>query len=148
MITVHVSMTASGATFSPAKAGVALGMDLASTGNEPGAIGTTGKYKGRPMPWGQTSIRVALPPVGSIDERGSDENGSSADLMPANLDILRRPELVATLRRFGATDIVLWVIVEYRDQCNMEMSPALLAALAGLGVPVAISCYPEDDDEG
>lgn len=147
MISVNVTLSARGRTFSPKKAGAELGIDLTLKGHEPRALGSTGKYKGRPVPWGKANLELPWPPVG-VECSGSPDEFDTLTQLPASLNLLRSLEVVPTLRRFGATDIILWVIVEYRDQCNMELSPALLAALAGLGVPVAISCYLMDGEDG
>lgn len=45
----------------------------------------------------------------------------------------------------SADDITLHVQIGCAGPCNWEMSPALLTALANLGVTLAISCYRMDE---
>jgi hypothetical protein len=144
MLEVSVALVAQGKTFSPRKAGAELGIDLSGTGEEPGSICMTGKFKGRPIPFGSTILHLPLTP--EIEQ--SNELDAMADLLPPNLILFRRAEIVPTLRRHGATEIRLQVVVAYREQCNMEMSSTLIAALAGLGVPVVISCFDAEEDDG
>ena len=50
-------------------------------------------------------------------------------------------DLKAKLTALGADSITLYIHVGYTGQCNLEMTPVLLRALAVLDVCVAISCY-------
>ena len=133
MIKVSAYLQAYGAQFSPKKATAKFGYEL-KEGIEPGvsARNPNQSVKGSaslPFEWDSASE------VGF--ERGF------ADLLPSNLPIFRDERLLAGLRECGADEFILFVGVNYREQCNMELSPSLLGALAELGVVLAISCYEE-----
>jgi len=142
MIEIRTFLTAQGAGFSPAKVRAELGVDLGSGAHEPGALATKGRYRGRPFPYGSLVLDVDL----TVEESGGAEGGSEADLLSPNLvGRFRRSELIPALRRHGATEVQLWVNVAYREQCNLELSPLLLAELANLGVHVLVSCFEVED---
>ena len=39
------------------------------------------------------------------------------------------------------TDIAIWRIYEYNDQCNMEFSPTNMYRLGSNGITLCVSCY-------
>lgn len=126
---VFARLLAWGRAFSPRAAEQALGVRF-SHKNEPGDRGVTGRYFGRPTPYGS----------GTLEH----EPGAFGDLIAADAWILGDPSLIAELRSRGATELVLYIDVEYEAQCNFELSPELLAALSRLGVTVGFSCFQRD----
>lgn len=96
--------------------------------NEVGEIGTIGRYKGSPIPFGYAEIDFV-------------EKGSSADLISPDAPILDMlEEYQSCFLAAGATEIDLNIDVFYKDQCNLEQSHKLLKRLAILGVDLSISC--------
>ena len=138
---VTATLSISGESFSPKAAGERLGLSLGPDSNEPGELGTMGKYKGKPTPYGSASFKCTV----ELADGGAFEP-VCADLLPTSLAFFERSDFIPALKACGATDITLFVDVTWKDQCNLELSPTLLGALAKLGVVLAISCY-EDDDE-
>lgn len=39
------------------------------------------------------------------------------------------------------SDISIWLLYEYDDQCNLEFSPSQLAALGSAGIALCVSCW-------
>jgi hypothetical protein len=122
-----------GKEFSPARAELALGLDFGPDKSEPGNLGVRGRFKGTPIPYGSARWEFSW------------EN-ETGELLPDSLRLFRIPDLSRRLSELGADAITLYVHVGYAGQCNLELSPALLKALADLGVALAISCYELDDD--
>ena len=98
--------------------------------NEPGDIGTKGRYKGKPMPYGSASIEVS-------DK--AEEDWSRFD------DLLTMLEsCFDALREAGAEDISLNVSLFHDGQCNFGFSKEEFARIAALKVDMAVSCYSEE----
>ena len=133
MISVSAVLHVYGQDFSPSLAESMLGYALGSDKKEP-IPGGSGELSDQ----GSAIIRYDW--NGSLEP--SFEKGV-ADLLPPSLPIFEEKELVATLRKCGAEEFTLYVNVAYEDQCNLELSPSLLAALAELGVTLAITCYDD-----
>jgi hypothetical protein len=126
-IRVFARLVAQGTAFSPGDAERALGVHF-SRKEEPGEIGTSGKFAGRSIPYGSGIIEY-------------EANESDDELIPAHGWILGNPTLVSELGSRGATEINLYIDVEYEAQCNFELSTELLASLSKLGVTVGFSCF-------
>lgn len=121
-----------GATFSPRSAEAGTGI-VFSEKNEVGDLGKYGKYRDAPLPDGSATLELA--------------SSSTREFLDIDAPIFQTPGLVAALRSSGASMIVLYVDVAYEAQCNFELSPELLAALAELGVTVGFSCFPVEEQE-
>ena len=130
-----------GEEFSPSKAEGILNLTLGPLKNEPGELGSRGKYKGKPTPFGSATIEYEW----TVSDPVFQEN--FPDLLPSNLDLFTVPNFVDVLRDCGAINITLYVNVGYDTQCNMELSSQLLSALGKLGIVVAITCYQLDEDD-
>ncbi len=65
----------------------------------------------------------------------------TGELLPLSVALFGVADLKARLATLGADSITLYIHVGYLGQCNLEMTPELLRALAALDVCVAISCY-------
>jgi len=97
---------------------------------EPGQIGTRGRYKGEPLPYGAASLEA-----------------SEAMLWQERWSLLlgQLAEHIETFRACGAEDVHLSHGYFYEGQCNLEFSPEALRQVADLGIPFCISCYMVPD---
>ena len=43
------------------------------------------------------------------------------------------------------SDISIWHLYEYEEQCNLEISPEQMTELGSAGITLCISCWSEDD---
>jgi hypothetical protein len=120
-----------GERFSPREAEAATGLAL-SDKTEPGALGTAGRYRGVPVPYGSATLEppASVPPT---DRLGW-------------LLATAAPHAEA-LRGLGAELWRLHVDVRYQAQCNLEFSPEEVAAVAALRVPFTVTCW-EDAEWG
>lgn len=135
MISVSAYLQVYGAQFSPKKAQAALAYRL----EDPVEPGVSARNENQAVK-GSASFSFEWD---SGSEPGFEDG--VADLLPASLPIFRDEGLIKSLRACGADEFILYVGVNFLEQCNMELSPRLLGALAELGVVLAISCYPGDD---
>lgn len=127
MVKISGVFLASGPHFSPGNVERQTGI-LFSQQNEPGDIGTTGRYRGQSRPNG--SCRLFGPKSG-------------LDLQVPDPGLFEAVERVAgACRAAGATTTVIQLDVAYTEQCNFEMSEEFLSAVARAGVALTISCYP------
>ncbi len=129
MVKISGVFLASGPEFSPRSVERQTGI-LFSQQNEPGDIGTTGRYRGQPRPYGSCTL---LGPNPGLDLQVPD---------PRFFEAVER--LAGACRAAGATTVVIQLGVAYAEQCNFEMSEELLSAVARAGVALTISCYPEE----
>lgn len=125
MIQVHVYVSISGLSFSPAAAIEEHGIFYDSQ-NEPGEIGTTGRYKNVPIPEGRARVVLTKDTSKCFD---------SEQVWGPLVGI------VDACRRHGASDITVFLDVGYVDQCNFELAPYVVHLIGSLGLTVAISCY-------
>lgn len=116
-----------GDAFSPSVAQARTGLVLVDA-NEPGEVAPSGRYEGRALAYGSAMLVL-------LDE--DLEPGVSA-LEPLRALKARLPEL----RTLGATLATLYLVVAYERRCDFVLSPEELAALAALGLPLAVSCHP------
>lgn len=125
---MHLTYTlrAAGDAFSPAAAEVRCGLRFTEKG-ERGETAATGRYRGRPLPYGWAELR-------SPDDTGG---GPGAPFVRA------ASALAVASAESGATECALHIDVAFREQCNFEMSRESIAALAEIGVPVTISCFQD-----
>jgi hypothetical protein len=126
MIRATAVFRASGSAFSPESVETRIGVSF-SKKNEPGEIGTIGRYRGQPIPYGSAELSDA-------------ENG--ADLMVPNVLFFAAIEKLAqACVAAGATSVLLHIDVAFTDQCNIEMSHDFISAVGRLGIPVTMSCF-------
>lgn len=132
MISVSAVLDVHGVSFSPRVAEARLGRAIEGEKVEPRPPqGATS---------GATEGSLIIEYSWDCAREPSFESGVS-DLLPASLPIFADSQFIPTLRASGAEEITLYVNVSYSEQCNIELSPSLLSALAGLGVTLAITCY-------
>jgi hypothetical protein len=115
-----------GESFSPSLAEARTGLCWANQ-NEPGALATSGRYQGKPLPYGSAMLVL-------LDD----------DLQPdaSPLEPLRTlKEKLPELRAAGATEATLYLVVAYETQCDFEFTPEELGALASVGLTLGVSCY-------
>lgn len=98
----------------------------------PGEIGITGRYKGKPVPYG--ACILATP-----------EHIRVPDRILWMADFIHKH--IQTFREAGATDIIYWIYWT-GTQGNMEFSVEELKKIAALSIPLAIDCIhvQEEDD--
>ncbi len=97
--------------------------------NEVGEIGKSGRYRGKPQPYG----------FGSLETEIGDN-----DLDVALTRFLEQVQRGLPIwRSLGADSVLLQIDVFYDQQCNLELSESVIAALHTLRLPVAVSCYHE-----
>jgi hypothetical protein len=108
-----------GNRFIPSQLRVSGQIEIADA-NDPGDIGTLGRYRGEPTPYGSCNVRCTI--------RGRKKIGYLATHLRRNL---------ARYRRHGATSIVYWIL--WRGiQGNMELTVQELRKLADMKVAVAM----------
>ena len=128
---VEASFSVQGDSLSPAAVEDATGFIFGEKDKRtPGEIGTRGRYKGQPNPYG--SVTLFAP--GDVPDE--DKLLWLVDAVEPHAD---------TLRQLGATDGSLYVTYAYEAQCNLAFDPVLLGRIAGLGFDFWVSCY---DDPG
>lgn len=123
---VRARLSAQGDDFSPHSAEEATGIRF-SEKSEPGELGTFGKYKDAPLPYGAAQLEL-LP-------------SSTEEMLDTDAPPFQDTAFVRKLQSCGASEITLYIEITYRSQCNFELSPRLLHALADLGVAVGFSCF-------
>ena len=126
MITsIHCYCLLSGPKFSPRLAKELGNLDVADP-VEPMSIGKSGRYKGKPDPCGSGVIVL---PLYTNDKEA--------------IAILER--IVEARRVLDALEVKLaiYMVFGYRDQCNCELPPKVVASLARLCCPVCISCFED-----
>lgn len=127
MTSVKPRIMATGARFTPRALKVSgfITDDL----NDPGEIGTVGRYRGQPLPRGNVTYLLSKSPV---------------DWHAVDALALKIPALVRDLKSVNAEEITLHLDVIHDGQCNFDLSPTLLSAVAGADVVFTISCWSED----
>lgn len=130
MIEIKGSCHIYGKEFSPAKAEAVIGIQFEHK-NEPNQIGSAGRYKGKPIPYGSAVIKFS-------------NSGDTADLISVDAPILDIIEQYFTSKSLGEDEILLHLNVWCENDCNLELSHALLVRLGSLNVGVTITCFPRD----
>jgi hypothetical protein len=128
---IDVNISLYGKDFSPSFMERTTNLNLVEK-NEPGEIGTSGKYKGRPRPYGSAVLRLNSP---------TKEYGPQVD------SLLSRVESVAAeICESGVEEKTMWIVVtaEHGEQRNLEFSPKLMGRLSALGISLAISNYSKE----
>ena len=97
--------------------------------NDPGEIGTVGRYRDQPLPRGNVSYLLSKTPV----------DWDAIDALA-----LKLPALARDLKALGAEEITLHLDVIHDGQCNFDISPILLKAVTAANVVFTISCWSED----
>jgi hypothetical protein len=131
MTVITILYTARGDTFSPELAEAKSGINFDSK-IEPGDIGKTGLYRGRPKPHGYA--QKAWP---------DDE----VDLVSPHIDFfaaITKLDLAATAA--GADHRLIHLNVIYGNQCNLEFSPSFVKSLALLDLTVTVTCYSDPEE--
>jgi hypothetical protein len=127
---VDISCCIQGESFSPLSAEKVTGLSF-SDKSEVGQLGKVGHYKGIPIPYGACVLRFA--------EMNSLPYGPRLEQMIGSLE-----KHVDLLKKCGAQDFVLRLVVSYEAQCNLEFSPVEMNRLANLGIHVTVSCYASE----
>jgi hypothetical protein len=131
MITkLRIALVVVGATFSPGSL-PNVGAWMLASSNKPGDLGSVGRYRAKPLPYGSATLTPTKASVVDFDEV---EVSQFLAEVPRNLEAIRNA---------GGEDIHLDIAITYRDQCNFEISPTALDLLGKLGLTVSVSCLSE-----
>jgi hypothetical protein len=128
MTWVEASCDFWGEAFSPSFAEERTGLHFAEK-NEAGEIGTLGRYKGVPIPYGSSTL---LPPCQVTIENPVYGLEWLAQAVKQHRQ---------SFEKAGATRIVLDLNVSHDGQCNLEFGGGLLRKIAESGVTLTVSCY-------
>lgn len=99
---------------------------------DPGDIGTTGKFKGRPLPYGSASYRVPA-------------DVENADRIKHLVAVVK--PLLAAIREAGATEWHVSIGRVFDGQCNEEYSQEELLLIASLQCGLVYSAYESSENE-
>jgi hypothetical protein len=128
---VDISCCIQGESFSPLAAQKISDLPL-SEQCEVGQLGKVGRFQGKPIPYGACVLRFA--------EMNSLPYGPRLEQMIGSLE-----KNIDSLRKCGAQDFILRLVVSYKTQCNLEFSPLEMIKLAVMGIQFTISCYVSDN---
>ena len=98
--------------------------------NEPGEIGTRGRFRGKTTPYGSANIEIS---------NKAESDWARFDELLAIIE-----SCIDSLREAGADDMHLTVSLFHDGQCNFGFSKDELRRVAALNVDMAISCYSEE----
>ena len=112
-----------GDTCSPNKIEADTGIKL-SMKNEVGDMGTMGRYRGTPIPYGSATLQPS-------------ENQITQNALRWLLETVKKN--LAVFKENGASSITLDLVVLHDGQCNLEFTPDELRSLGELGLPLTLS---------
>ena len=119
-----------GKDFSPKKAEDATDI-VFNQKIEVGDLGDTGKFKGKPTPYGSASLEA---PIGTDD----------VDKIMKIYNILKGR--IERMYEFGLEKAHFHIGYFYKDQCNCSLSKQEIKAISDLGIDFLFSCYDVSDD--
>lgn len=129
MVKIRASCEASGDNFSPAAFAKMSNVKLVEA-PEPGEIGTRGRYRGVPEPYGSATIEV------------SDKAENDWTRFDELLTVVEN--CIGALREAEADDIWISVSLFHDGQCNFGFSKDELKRIAALNIDMPISCYSDE----
>ena len=129
MIKIRASCLIVGKNFSPMLFSKLSSVRLIDA-HEPGDIGSNGRFKGKPTPFGSASIEVS-------DK--AEEKWSSFDDLITTLE-----GCIDGLRKAGASDITFLCSLFHDGQCGFSFSKDQLKRMSALNVDFSVSCYDKD----
>jgi hypothetical protein len=132
MIHIIARLFVVGNQFSPAEAETMAGFRFTQK-SERGVLGTTGRYKGQPLPHGSAELEATAPGHFLTTADGPFFEAAEA--------------LTRAAQAQGEVDVRLHADVKHDGQCNLEIAPCVLAALHRLGVPLTMTCYETGKNE-
>lgn len=103
------------------------------TKNEPGEAGSFGKFKGKPTPFGSSTL---VPP-----RQMTKDNADYGTEWLVDVVIKEKKQFEAA----GVSDMTLRLSVYHDGQCNLEFAESLLKKLAASSVVLTLSCYEDAD---
>jgi hypothetical protein len=86
-------------------------------------------------------VECNYPEVGWGYELIQKEEDEYIDFIDEFLDILDAKYSALQEIGIGKNQISVWLIYEYKDQCNLEFAPENLKRLGDNGITLCISCY-------
>lgn len=122
MVSMSMCLIATGEAFSPAALEKVIGFQVAKK-HEQGEIGVAGRYKGVEYPSGSCIIEM-------------EDSNELIKFLEASMPLIKK---------YGVTDSILEITVEYSDQCNFDFTPDWLARVSKLNIPISISCFKTED---
>lgn len=125
MIKCTATLRVFGPNFSPGAIEQLLGLAF-SRKNEPGELSRRGRYRGRPTPYGSGELLLNVDLI-AVDPNVIEELG----------------RIVSACSPAGATSVLVHFDVAFTDQCNLEMSPEFISAMAQLRIPITITCFED-----
>ena len=134
MVTLRATCILQGKSFSPSSAEAKTGVVFIKK-NEVGEIGRFGKYKNKPIPFGSAEI--------AIDENEWDQNVNEIDYLLETFN-----KHINIFQICGAENIFFNIDVEYENQCNFDFSTDFIQKLAAVKIPLTISCYEKETQNG
>lgn len=129
MVKIRASFSVAGKKFSPSCFLKMSSVKLVDA-NEPGDIGTRGRYKGKPTPDGSATIEVS--------DKAEEDWSRFDELLTAVESCLN------ALHEAGAEHMFLSVSLFHDGQCNFAFSKDQLRRIAALSVDLPISCYSDE----
>lgn len=135
MILIRASCLLSGKTFSPRIAEERTGLRFTKK-NELGEIGTIGRYREKPIPYGHAILEAPF-----------DSRTKPGVVMPEEWIVDTISSHIEELRSCGATSIDLDLNVTWQDQCNLAFDAVFLQKLGKLNIDFLLSCYEGSVDE-
>lgn len=78
-----------------------------------------------------------------ILEKVDDFKGEYFDIIDYYIKILIKNSNLFKSSEFNNTEITLWILYEYKNQCNLEFSSVDLKKISDLGIHLCISCWEE-----
>ncbi len=124
---VDISCCIQGESFSPLSAEKVTSLPF-SDKCEVGQLGKVGRFKGIPIPYGSCVLRFT--------EMSSLPYGPRLEQMISSLE-----KNIISLKKCGAQDFVLRLVVSYETQCNLEFSPEEMNRIAAMGIHLTVTCY-------
>jgi hypothetical protein len=131
MLKTIVTLSIRGKNFLSTLASSNLGVSF-SKKNDPGEIGTSGRYAGQQTPYGSCTLQVP----NTIPQEAEVQLDWLLDFLNENKN---------DLKKLGAEDYRIHFSQYYTDQCNFEISDKNISKLFKLGLGLSISCYHKDE---
>ena len=127
MVKIILSLILQGDDFSPNKIKSTCGESMRDF-NEPHEIGTIGRYRGIPIPYGSAIIQLS-------------ENPQEWDALDEMLSFLK--ERISIYKAAGTEEMTLSLSIFHDGQCNFGFTRDELKLIHDLNVDIMISCYSE-----
>ena len=105
--------------------------------NKVGELGTRGKYRDKPLPYGSGTIYFSHEELDNITDE---------DLLSTSSDTFIQVKENIQLLKMNSDFSKFHLQIAYDNQCNMDFSPSLLKAISNLEIDLTISCYRDESE--